>query len=80
MIGKISAGIEIKSTERKYISANAVLPHQKKALLECTRGGTGRGYVVACFLHKDVRKALVINIKDWQGATPDSPSEFSLPL
>ncbi len=79
MLGKHPAAIEIKVTTRKYISQSAVLPHQKLALQEVEKAGA-RGYVVAVFLHKDVRKALVIQNKHWTGATPSSACEFSFCL
>ncbi len=79
MLGKISAAIEIKATDRKYISNSALLPHQKLALQAVARAGA-RAYIVAVFTHKDVRQALVINAKDWTGATPSSPCEYSFEL
>lgn len=91
--------IEIKVSPRKYISENALLPHQKLALLAASSPQglvhklsdeamrrqpfdafllkNTHAYVVAVFLHKDVRLALAIKVEDWQGATPDSPCDFN---
>lgn len=79
MLGQVSAAIEIKVTTRKYISENAVLPHQRLALLEVAKSGA-RGFVVAVFLHAEVRRALVIDIENWTGADPSSFFEHSFEL